>query len=142
MANVIVPVRAGAWTLNEHADCTVRALANSAGLLYGNAHTILKRHGRTDKRGCTHHVWHDAYIHNGMSLVGVYGTTRGARSLAKRIAVVAQDGITLGRLLPKLKDGSYIVIITRHALAVVDGGVVDMNLNRINSRVIAVYKHS
>ena len=142
MANVIVPVRAGAYTYNETRDCTVRALANSAGLLYGNAHNILRQHGRKDKRGCTHYVWHDAYLSNGMSLVGVYGTTHGARSLAKRISVVAQDGITLGRLLPKLKDGSYIVIITRHALAVVDGGVVDMNLNRINSRVVAVYKHS
>lgn len=142
MANLIVPVRAGVYTFNETRDCTVRALANSAGLLYGNAHTILKRHGRTDKRGCTHYVWHDAYISNGMSLVGVYGTTRGARSLAKKLSVVAQDGITLGRMLPTLTKGSYIVIITGHALAVVDGGVVDMNLNRANSRVIAVYKHS
>lgn len=142
MANLIVPVRAGAYTYGEHADCTVRALANSAGLLYGNAHTILKRHGRTDKRGCNHNVWHDAYISNGMSLVGVYGTTRRAYLLAKKLSVVAQDGITLGRMLPTLTNGSYIVIITGHALAVVDGGVVDMNLNRTNSRVVAVYKHS
>lgn len=142
MAKTIVPVRAGVWTLNESRDCTVRALANSAGLLYGNAHNILRKHGRKDKRGCTHHVWHDAYIGNGMSLVGVYGTTKGARYLAKKISVVAQDGITLGRMIPTLTNGSYIVIITGHALAVVDGGVVDMNMNRINSRVVAVYKHS
>jgi hypothetical protein len=77
-----------------------------------------------------------------MSLVGVYGTTHGARSLARKLSAVAQDGITLGRMLPTLTQGSYIVIITGHALAVVDGGVVDMNLNRSNSRVIAVYKHS
>jgi hypothetical protein len=142
MAKLITPARAGVFSFGENRDCTVRALANSTGLLYGNAHNILKRHGRTDKRGCTHYVWHDAYISNGMSLVGVYGTTHGARSLARKLSVVAQDGITLGRMLPTLKQGSYIVIITGHALAVVDGGVVDMNLNRSNSRVIAVYKHS
>ena len=143
MAKTIIPVTAGVSTAwGESRDCTVRALANSTGLRYGNAHNILRQHGRKDKRGCTHHVWHDAYISNGMSLVGVYGTTHGARSLAKKISVVAQNGTTLGSILPKLTNGSYIVIITRHALAVVNGGVVDMNLNRSNSRVIAVYKHS
>lgn len=142
MAKLITPARAGVFTFGETRDCTVRALANSAGLQYGNAHSILKRHGRPNKRGCTHYVWHDAYISNGMSLVGVYGKTGNAKSLARRLSVVAQDGITLGRMLPTLTQGSYIVIITGHALAVVDGGVVDMNLNRANSRVIAVYKHS
>lgn len=142
MAKTIIPVTAGVSTWGESRDCTVRALANSTGLRYGNAHNILRQHGRKDKRGCTCNVWHDAYISNGMSLVGVYGTTKGARYLAKKISVVAQKGTTLGSILPKLTNGSYIVIITRHALAVVDGGVVDMNLNRSNSRVIAVYKHS
>jgi len=143
MAKTIIPVTAGvSTTWGESRDCTVRALANSTGLRYGNAHNILREHGRKDKRGCSSDVWHDAYISNDMSLVGVYGTTRGARYLAKKISVVAQAGTTLGSILPKLTNGSYIVIITRHALAVVNGGVVDMNLNRSNSRVIAVYKHS
>lgn len=142
MAKLIPPKKLGVWTPNEANDCTVRALANSAGLLYGNAHNILQKHGRQDKRGCTHNVWHDAYIRNGMSLVGVYGTTRGARSLARKISVVAQDGVTLARMIPTLTNGSYIVIITGHALAVINGEVIDVGFNNASKRVIAVYKHS
>ena len=142
MAKIIVPTATGVNSYGENRDCTVRALANCTGMVYGNAHDILRKHGRKDKRGCTHHVWHDAYTNNGMSLIGVYGKTHRSRSLARELAVVAQDGITLGRLIPSLTKGSYIVIITGHALAVVDCNIVDMNFNRSNSRVIAVYKHS
>lgn len=142
MTTFIKPISSGAWTVSEHRDCTVRALANSAGILYGNAHNILRKHGRKDGKGCTHKVWHDAYINNGMSLVGIYGTTKAAKSISWRLNIAAHKGITLGRMLPQLKDGSYLVIITGHALAVVDGAVIDLNNNRSNSSVIAVYKHS
>ena len=142
MAKIITPATAGVYSYGEHRDCTVRALSNSTGLQYANAHAILKKHGRKDKRGCTFNVWHDAYTEAGMSLIGVYGTTHSARMMARGVSVVAQDGVTLGRMLPKLASGSYIVIIRGHALAVINGAIVDMNLNRINSRVIAVYKRS
>lgn len=142
MAKLITPAKLGVYSYAESRDCTVRALSNSTGLHYGNAHAILKKHGRSDKRGCTYKVWHDAYTEAGVSLMGVYGTTHSARTLARGVSVVAQDGITLGRILPKLASGSYIVIIRGHALAVVDGAIIDTNSNRINSRVIAVYKRS
>jgi len=142
MTTFIRPISSGAYTVNEHRDCTVRALANSAGILYGNAHNILRQYGRKDKRGCTHRVWHDAYTNNGMSLVGIYGKTNGAKSISKRLNIAAHKGITLGRILPQLNDGKYLVIITGHALAVVDGAVIDLGHNRSNSSVIAVYKYS
>lgn len=142
MDKFIKPISSGAWTVSEHRDCTVRALANSAGILYGNAHNILRKHGRKDGKGCTHKVWHDAYINNGMSLVGIYGTTKAAKHISKRLNIAANKGITLGRMLPQLNNGKYLVIITGHALAVVDGAVIDLNHNRSNSSVVAVYKHS
>ena len=142
MDKYIRPLTTGYINTVEERDCTVRALANSAGIVYGNAHTILKKHGRKDKRGCTNFVWHDAYINTGLSLIGIYGTTKSARHMSKRLNIAAYKGITLGRILPTLTNGSYIVITTGHALAVVSGYIIDKGLNRSNSSVVAVYKHS
>ena len=142
MTTFISPISSGAYTVNEHRDCTVRALANSAGILYGNAHNILRKHGRKDGKACTNQVWHDAYTNTGLSLVGIYGTTKAARHMSKRLNLAAYKGISLGRILPTLTEGSYIVIITGHALAVVSGHVIDKGLNRSASSVVAVYKHS
>ena len=142
MDKYIRPLTTGYINHAEERDCTVRALANSAGIVYGNAHTILKKHGRKDKRGCTNKVWHDAYTNTGLSLVGIYGTTKAARHMSKRLNLAAYKGISLGRILPTLTEGSYIVIITGHALAVVSGHVIDKGLNRSASSVVAVYKLS
>ena len=142
MDKYIRPLTTGHSNVVEQLDCTVRALANSAGIVYGNAHTILKKHGRKDRKGCSNKVWHEAYTNTGLFLVGIYGTTKAAKSISKRLNIAANKGITLGRILPTLNDGSYIVIITGHALAVVSGHVIDKGLNRSNSSVVAVYKHS
>ena len=142
MDKYIRPLTTGKSTIVEKQDCTVRALANAADILYGNAHNILKRHGRKDFKGCTNKVWHDAYTNTGLSLVGIYGTTKAAKHISKRLNIAAHKGITLGRILPTLTNGSYIVIVTGHALAVVSGHVIDKGLNRSNSSVVAVYKHS
>jgi hypothetical protein len=142
MDKYIRPLTIGHSNVVEQLDCTVRALANSAGIVYGNAHSILKKHGRKDRKGCSNKVWHDAYINTGLSLVGIYGTTKAAKHISKRLNIAAYKGITLGRILPTLNEGSYIVIITGHALAVVSGHVIDKGLNRSNSSVVAVYKHS
>jgi hypothetical protein len=142
MDKYIRPLTTGYINHAEERDCTVRALANSAGIVYGNAHIILKKHGRKDRKGCTNLVWHDAYTNTGLSLVGIYGTTKCAKHISKRLNIAAHKGITLGRILPQLNDGSYVVIITGHALAVVSGHVIDKGLNRSNSSVVAVYKHS
>ena len=142
MDKYIRPLTTGYTNTVEERDCTVRALANSAGIVYGNAHTILRKHGRKDRKGCTNHVWHDAYTNTGLSLVGIYGTTKAARHMSKRLNLAAYKGISLGRILPTLTEGSYIVIITGHALAVVSGHVIDKGLNRSASSVVAVYKLS
>ena len=142
MEKYIRPLTTGYINHAEERDCTVRALANSTGIVYGNAHDILKQHGRKDKSRCSNKVWHEAYTNTGLSLIGIYGTTKSAMRISKRLNIAAYKGITLGRILPTLTNGSYIVIITGHALAVVNGNIIDTSVNRSNSSVVAVYKHS
>jgi hypothetical protein len=142
MDKYIRPLTIGHINTVEKQDCTVRALANSAGIPYSNAHNILRKHGRKDYRGCPSTVFHQAYINAGMKLISIHGSTRRAKIMSKQLNLAVYKGITLGRILPTLNEGSYIVIITGHALAVVSGHVIDKGLNRSNSSVVAVYKHS
>jgi hypothetical protein len=53
---------------------------------------------------------------------------------------LSSEGITLAKILPKLHTGSYIVNITGHAVAVVDGKLIDTFDNSANKRVISVFK--
>lgn len=140
MSRFINSVSLGAYDFREQKDCTVRALSNAKNIAYHNAHAILSKYGRKPKKGCTAAVWHRAYTDAGMVCLGVYGTTMSARYTARIVGMQANKGITLGRLVASLPMGKYIVIITGHALAVVDGKIIDFGDNRSNKSVIAVYK--
>ena len=136
----IKSIAIGATNPSESKDCTVRALANATGISYEAAHKSLEMHGRLSCRGCHPHVWHEAYQAAGMSFVGIYGETLTTKSFAYRYKVKAFKGISLGSLLPTLGLGRFIVVITGHALAVIDGAIVDKGVNSSRKSVVAVYK--
>jgi hypothetical protein len=124
----------------ESNDCTVRALANATGMDYTDAHALLKKHGRKDRRGANYRTFIGAYAEAGFEVVSVHGSTRSA-GVAERIAEVeASKGCTLKNIMPKLQHGVYIVNITGHALAVVHGKVIDTFSSPAGKRVIAVFK--
>jgi hypothetical protein len=124
----------------ETRDCTVRALASAAGMHYDNAHALLKKHGRKDRRGAFFSTMLAAYTEAGFVLDSVHGTTVSARYAARIANRKAQDGVTLAKLLPKLAFGEYIVNTTGHAVAVVNGKIIDTFDNPAGKRVIAVFK--
>jgi len=62
------------------------------------------------------------------------------KSFTHRYKVKAFKGISLGSLLPALGLGRFIVVITGHALAVIDGAIVDQGSNASRKSVVAVYK--
>lgn len=127
-------------TGTEARDCTVRALANAAEMPYEKAHALLKKHGRKDRRGAYFTTMKPAYEEAGFVLYGVYGTTTAARYTARITKMQASEGTTLGKLLPKLGLGEYIVNTTGHAVAVVNGKIIDTFDNPAGKRVIAVFK--
>jgi len=136
----IKSIATGATNPTESKDCTVRALANAAGIPYEAAHKALQSKGREAGKGCHPRVWHEAYQSAGLSFVGIYGKTTTTRGFAYRYKVKAFKGISLGSLLPTLGLGRFIVVITGHALAVIDGAIVDKGVNSSRKSVVAVYK--
>lgn len=124
----------------ENNDCTVRALASASGMLYEDAHVLLKKYGRKDRHGAKFSTMHSAYDEAGFVVNSVHGTTGQARFVARFTKREAEAGVTLGKILPKLAFGEYIVNITGHAVAVVNGKVIDIFDNKAGKRVVAVFK--
>jgi hypothetical protein len=127
-------------TGNETRDCTVRALANATEMPYDQAHAVLKKHGRKDRKGAFFPTLKAAYEECGFVLYGIYGTTKSARYASRIAKQEADTGTTLAKLLPKLGFGEYIVNTTGHAVAVVNGKIIDTFDNPAGKRVIAVFK--
>lgn len=130
----------GANNPKESRDCTVRALANALEIDYGAAHRTLRKHGRKSNCGANSSVWHEAYTESGFELQGIYGTTIRTQYLSRKLEITPNKGISLGKLLPSLKTGRFIVVITGHALAVINGSIIDRGVNRAGSSVVAVYR--
>ncbi len=130
----------GATSTGETRDCTVRALSNAGGLHYDQAHALLKKHGRKDRRGAFFGTMLIAYNEADFVLDSVHGTTASARAAARIAKHEAQEGISLAKLLPKLAFGEYIVNTTGHAVAVVNGKIIDTFDNPAGKRVVAVFK--
>jgi hypothetical protein len=137
---IIYPVSRGESNATEHNDCTVRALCNAANWKYPEAHAMLSKHGRRFRRGAVFSVYYKAYVEAGAKLIGVYGNTRRAVAAGRIANTQQQAGITLNSLMPRLRSGRYIVLITGHALAVVDGKVIDAGGVRAGSHVFALFK--
>lgn len=138
----IDPASYGVMNLKETNDCTVRALANAKNIPYETAHETLLKHGRKARRGAIISTTHKAYTEQGFICTGVFGTTQ--RASIQKVYVPSRalhkNGITLGKLLPTLSNGRYIVMVTGHAFAVVNGQVIDQSRNSSNKSVFAVYK--
>ena len=63
------------------------------------------------------------------------------RRLSQKHSVpLRPQGMTLETFLERHPKGRYVVVITKHALAVVDGTIVDMGKNRAGKRLMASYK--
>lgn len=133
-------VNRGATSAGETRDCTVRALSNAASMDYDNAHALLKKHGRKNRCGAYFSTMLKAYNEADFVLESVHGTTGAARSAARIAKRQASEGITLAKILPKLAFGEYIVNTTGHAVAVVNGKIIDTFDNPAGKRVVAVFK--
>lgn len=125
---------------NEAKDCTVRALANAAGMPYKLAHRIMSKAGRKQGKGMYFEPLHDVYSRLGFRLLGVYGDTKEAKYIGRFLQMDRQQGMTLAKAMNRLQQGRYIVKVSGHVFAVVDGKVLDYGDNPAGSRVQALYR--
>jgi hypothetical protein len=139
----VLSVDRGVTSTAETNDCTVRALANAAEIPYDVAHRVLKKHGRKDRKGATFATLNAAYQECGFRLVSLHGDGKRACFAARHTNTDSRkwkDGITFGKLVEQIPYGEYIINVTGHAVAVVNGKVIDTFHNNARKRVVAVYK--
>lgn len=136
----IQPIATGAYKLGETKDCTVRALANASNMLYHEAHEILKKHGRKDRHGCFDRHWTPAYLESGFICKGAFGTTIKAVHFARDFNVPQYKGMNLKKAMQVFSEGRYIFMIRGHAMAVIDGELIDTAGVLENSYVSVVFQ--
>jgi len=135
-------VSSGKSSSEEYKDCAVRALANASDMPYDEAHECLAYHGRPDRRGTSHDSLVNAYIDAGFTNITTFGTTRMANYFNRRFAdkiSKKEKGITLKNFCEKYNKGKYIAVYSGHALAVVDGQVIDTFQSLANKRITIAF---
>lgn len=123
----------------EKNDCAVRAIANVGAYPYPMALKLMAQEGRPRGRGTPWDTLHKVYTMAGAFDVTYYGE-RMRRLSEKRSVALRPQSMTLETFLERHPKGRYVVVITKHALAVVDGTIVDTGKNRAGKRLMASYK--
>jgi len=133
---------AGTYTefANEHNDCSVRALANCTGISYAESHQIHKSNGRKNRQATNWMPLLNSYQKAHLRIKGIYGSSYISSLASRTTDIKINSGQTVKSFLKKHPKGKYVVIIARHAFAVVDGGIIDGSLVNANSRVAIVWE--
>jgi hypothetical protein len=142
MKQRITPVSIGVNAQGKANDCSVRALCNLTQLPYETSERLHAENGRRMHKGTRIETLDKTYRQAGLELKGVYGDTQTAWYMRNKLNVTeAQDnkGCTLGKFLKENNQGNYICLVRGHALAVVDGQVVNAGPILANKRIAAVY---
>jgi hypothetical protein len=142
MTKRITPVSTGVNAQGKANDCSVRALCNVTALPYATSESLHAENGRRMHKGTRVETLDKTYRQAGLELKGVYGDTQTAWYMRNVLIVTeAQDnkGCTLGKFLKENNLGKYICLVRGHALAVVDGQLVDAKPVLANKRIVAVY---
>lgn len=143
----ITPIATGATNLQESKDCVIRAITNVTGVSYDEVHSFLASYGRKQGKGTDVETMITACKAFGLKFVGTFGKTSSARScayFAKRQYAHDHDSgnksITLGNLVKSLPFGRFVVVIRGHAVAMIDGKLIDTHLNPKQAQVVALFQ--
>lgn len=138
----IAPISTGTKdeSSNEHNDCSVRALANCTGISYSESHAIHKNYGRKTRKGTNWIPLLNSYQKVHLRIKGIYGSSYLSSLASRTTGLQTNSGMTVKSFLKNHPKGKYVVIIARHAFAVVDGGIIDGSLVNANSRVSVVWE--
>lgn len=145
MTTYIQPVSSGVTdeTSEDTNDCALRAYCNVTGVSFKDAQIRFAKQGRKFRKGTQYKALHAVYTN-----VGMIATLIGSTKLCQYIQYVTGmkstgNARTLKSMLddPKYSKGKYVFCTTRHAMAVIDGKVVDTYANKESIRVYLVYSY-
>jgi len=128
-ALILEGIHAGDRFAHETNDCTVNALTNVTGLPYPTCHAYLKAAGRRDKRGFR------TYAHFGQRRDAL-----GFRFTYIDLWDLCHSRVSLARLARLYPKGDYLVCISRHALCMKNGTIIDSARSGSRSRVKSVWR--
>lgn len=131
----------GAYKQGESNDCTVRALANSTGMTYDEAHFVMKSCGREDRKGARLCTVLNAFENLKLKPVFISANTEDGRYLRKHFNYQPwDDGISLGKAVKRFNKGRYIALVNSHVVALVDGALIDTFDNRSRQYLRALFE--
>lgn len=139
---IITPAYSGQGVKEDRNNCAVRALANVTGKKYSTVHDEMKKRGRVDGKGTSWNLCVKMYQDFGLSVVGVFGSTKMADAVRSYHLKSAekQKGITLARFIKENPNGRFVVGIRGHNTTVINGNLVDSFSVKGSSSVIAVWE--
>jgi hypothetical protein len=139
---LITPAYNGQGVKVDRNNCAVRALANVTGKDYTPIHEEMKKRGRPDGKGTPWRLCVDIYREFGLSVVGVFGSTKFAKSLSICYFRDApkKPGITLSRFIEENPTGRFIVGIRGHNTTVINGKLVDSFAVKGSMSVLAAWE--
>ena len=114
----------------ETDDCTVRALANTVGYEYGEAHAYMKQHGRKDRRGMR-----TMDIRRALKALPTENYETKELDSWKKEHSWSNPWMTIKQFIKANSIGTFYICVKGHALAIVDGKVVDSNMTGVRSQV-------
>ena len=143
----ITPIATGATNLQESKDCVIRAITNVTGVSYDEVRAFLAASGRKQGKGTDVESMTAACKHFGLKFIGTFGKTSSARSCSyfgnrqyKYLHVTRNESITLSKLIASLPFGRFIVVIRGHAVAMIDGKLIDTHANPKQAQVVALFQ--
>jgi hypothetical protein len=104
--------------IKDYNDCTIRALALSAGIKYDVAHKIGRDAGRKDKKGIISDYLIDEAKKNGLKFF-------------KRV----RSQITISKFIKRNPKGKFYCKSRGHAFAIIDGVIFDTDNNTEYQRI-------
>lgn len=132
--NIIKKYQQDREKVNETNDCTVRALAAFKGISYTEARKRTFLCGRKPRRGYWINEYMDKEVYAGKAERLVYG----GLSYSK-LTYPKQKGYSVGRFANEHQSGSYLILVTGHALVVKNGFIYDHCL-KPRRRIQLAYK--
>jgi hypothetical protein len=122
---------------NERNDCSVRAFALACNVRYARAHELLKAAGRRDRKGAKVFMLQTAAKAAGIKIEDISIRQPKAQWLGGH----SYTNPTLVEVIQRYRDGRYIIITNRHAMALIDGTIHDSGQNSgARSRIKFIYK--
>lgn len=111
--------------LNENNDCAVRAVASATGKSYKETHTMFRSFGRRNRKGST------------LKMIG-----NSLTKLHTKEVEINSPNCTVNQFLKHSKKGTYVLIVRRHAFALIDGVVYgnwEIDADSVRKRVKHVF---